>query len=733
MLALTIIMKKLALLLFCSVLLLGCGGGPGPQPNTTNTTNSTPTQNFTCPDGTIVLDPTLCEADLCPSSCDDGNKCTIDKCGKDTGYECSHTVKIPCCGDGICESGENRDNCLGDCGSCPPDCDDGNPCTLDACGPETGFNCTHNGRSQNMVGCSGYTDFPGYSNVKYMFGTNVPESWRLDEDSKKNEGGVLLLGPEEKQNCSEGSYFEEGLYTDVINGYSIFPVVGNPQTTDAFNGLVFKISNKTSDPGSAAYVLIAPIRYHGTEFVDEVKADIVFASGSGSEITLLGATMVNMTFGYEEKKNVDDLLITLHITGFSNRSGEWEPEAQTHQYFIYQGRTYMLGFVETKQKYDPVKFRLFPWRGCQKEPFLPSIAVYLMPTVPTYLLGDYVSESLSQVGNVSGYSLLDSGDQTLDGNAAKYYAVSFVSQGFPIKQKTVISYRKGRAYKLEYTALRGSYDRDYLLFDSAIKGFKILPPPSNCKQKTCLDGECAIVALKGCCGNGFCESGEECFSCPQDCGTCSSTYKPLDADAFFLSDEPKYYSTFNCENYIVRVRINNPLNEPMTVFAEGALRLRSEADSTCRAAAHSSVDCIATMSGAFGDLYAKDTVERKLVLFGYGGYEIEKGEILYAKTLRFNVTYDTSWRGPYCFQFYCVPGVTKRFDGRDYTITGIEDYRGDILIGNWWCHANRTETAWDGAFSGTSEIYYNQFYNMTCVVSYGVTGAKQGENCYNVK
>lgn len=51
----------------------------------------------------------------CPESCDDGNKCTVDKCSKETNYVCAHEVRRMCCGNNICEPQENSDNCALDC------------------------------------------------------------------------------------------------------------------------------------------------------------------------------------------------------------------------------------------------------------------------------------------------------------------------------------------------------------------------------------------------------------------------------------------------------------------------------------------------------------------------------------------------------------------------------------------------------------------------------------------
>jgi len=51
----------------------------------------------------------------CPSKCDDNNKCTNDYCGEETNYECRYDKVFPCCGNGICENGEDYKSCLEDC------------------------------------------------------------------------------------------------------------------------------------------------------------------------------------------------------------------------------------------------------------------------------------------------------------------------------------------------------------------------------------------------------------------------------------------------------------------------------------------------------------------------------------------------------------------------------------------------------------------------------------------
>ena len=54
-------------------------------------------------------------AEECPASCDDGNECTEDSCGENTGFECVNKVIKPCCGNSNCEKGETEVNCEDDC------------------------------------------------------------------------------------------------------------------------------------------------------------------------------------------------------------------------------------------------------------------------------------------------------------------------------------------------------------------------------------------------------------------------------------------------------------------------------------------------------------------------------------------------------------------------------------------------------------------------------------------
>lgn len=79
----------------------------------------------------------------CPSSCDDGLKCTTDFCSSETKYKCTHKDIIPCVGNNNCEQGEYGTN---DC----QNCDDNNKCTKDNINYET-KQCIH----EDIIPCVG--------------------------------------------------------------------------------------------------------------------------------------------------------------------------------------------------------------------------------------------------------------------------------------------------------------------------------------------------------------------------------------------------------------------------------------------------------------------------------------------------------------------------------------------------------------------------------------------------
>ncbi len=106
----------------------------------------------TCGNGIVEPGETCDPASSCPTSCTDGNACTIDQMtgsSANCNVSCSHTSITACvAGDGCCPAGcsANTDSdCSPSCGngvvekgetcdpasSCPASCDDGNACTID--------------------------------------------------------------------------------------------------------------------------------------------------------------------------------------------------------------------------------------------------------------------------------------------------------------------------------------------------------------------------------------------------------------------------------------------------------------------------------------------------------------------------------------------------------------------------------------------------------------------------
>jgi hypothetical protein len=105
-----------------------------------------------CDDGSSCTTADACDSGNCfgkPTECDDGLPCTVDTCSEATGQCASQPTTAPCDDGDACTSGETCGN--GACGGgIPTNCDDQNPCTDDACEPKSG--CGH---ALNANPCSG--------------------------------------------------------------------------------------------------------------------------------------------------------------------------------------------------------------------------------------------------------------------------------------------------------------------------------------------------------------------------------------------------------------------------------------------------------------------------------------------------------------------------------------------------------------------------------------------------
>jgi len=137
-----------------------CVGGAAPNCNDGNlcTTDScnpasgcTHTNNtLPCDDGSACTSGDACGGGACVGgqtlNCNDGNGCTDDGCNPASG--CTHSNNTAPCDDGsACTTG---DTCSGGAcaGGAPPNCNDNNICTTDACNPASG--CTH---TNNTLPC----------------------------------------------------------------------------------------------------------------------------------------------------------------------------------------------------------------------------------------------------------------------------------------------------------------------------------------------------------------------------------------------------------------------------------------------------------------------------------------------------------------------------------------------------------------------------------------------------
>src|SRR5262249_25599128 len=93
-----------------------------------------------------IIDGATPDAGMC-GNCDDGNPCTADACDTSTGA-CTHTPAAGSCDDGNART--TGDHCVnGACNASTVSCDDNNPCTDDSCNTATG--CVH---TNNTASCS---------------------------------------------------------------------------------------------------------------------------------------------------------------------------------------------------------------------------------------------------------------------------------------------------------------------------------------------------------------------------------------------------------------------------------------------------------------------------------------------------------------------------------------------------------------------------------------------------
>jgi hypothetical protein len=211
-----------------------------------------------CTDGNVCTVGDACSGGTCQGGkamvCDDGNPCTQDACA--VGLGCTATATSAPCSDGnVCTK---TDLCAG--GVCVPgpwlDCDDGNGCTSDACDAKAG--CTH---TANTAGCSdGDACTVGEACQAGTCQGGAPQPCNdgnpCTDDSC--QGGSCKASPN-KGPCSDGNACTQGDHCE-SGACAVLPVVcndGNACTNDACNpaaGCQFSANTVGCDDGNACTV-----------------------------------------------------------------------------------------------------------------------------------------------------------------------------------------------------------------------------------------------------------------------------------------------------------------------------------------------------------------------------------------------------------------------------------------------------------------------------------------------
>ncbi len=113
---------------------------------------SNPARQGACDDGDACTSGDSCADGLCKAGtakvCDDGNPCTVETCTPASGACTSANTAAKCDDGSACTKGDHCD--AGKCVGTSSACDDANPCTDDICDPKGG-GCTHNA---NVKPCS---------------------------------------------------------------------------------------------------------------------------------------------------------------------------------------------------------------------------------------------------------------------------------------------------------------------------------------------------------------------------------------------------------------------------------------------------------------------------------------------------------------------------------------------------------------------------------------------------
>ena len=208
-----------------------------------------------CEDGDICTQGDACMGGECVGgaslSCDDGNPCTDDACDALTG--CGHSPVAGACSDGnACTEG---DACTeGVCtGATTLNCDDGNPCTDDTCDAETGCAYKNNqGSCDDGDACTVGTLCSGGACVGNPIDCNDDNACTDDScDSALGCQHANAMGPcDDGNGCTDSDTCTNG----VCKGVGLQCDDGNPCTDDSCDGVdacTYTANTKSCDDGNA--------------------------------------------------------------------------------------------------------------------------------------------------------------------------------------------------------------------------------------------------------------------------------------------------------------------------------------------------------------------------------------------------------------------------------------------------------------------------------------------------
>ena len=184
----------------------GCAAGPAAVCNDGNGCTADSCDKITgkclfsnnslpCDDGSACSQADTCVGGGCvgtPANCNDGNLCTNDSCNPKTG--CVNTANTLACNDGnACTINDicGGSVCAGTGVSASALCDDGNPCTTEACDPKTG--CLHNNNAASCDDGNGCTTGDACAGGKCVSGVNTC-GCAIDADCASQEDGNFCNG-----------------------------------------------------------------------------------------------------------------------------------------------------------------------------------------------------------------------------------------------------------------------------------------------------------------------------------------------------------------------------------------------------------------------------------------------------------------------------------------------------------------------------------------------------------